>query len=195
MEKNPKIEINNSKIWGLFKNIKILHNHLEKEFDIFISIAKHKFKEFKEEIRKSSVPFDITQKYMKVCNIQNFKYNNFSISTLILIYADGMLSVAPKFNIVFSHIKKNKNKLCFNEMENNNDLYIYCKYISNFPIINFKYKNDIYDKIKSEFHEHNHKSQMFYKLILSLQEESLSYNDYEKRIGGIFLKKKKQRRL
>ena len=36
---------------------------------------------------------------------------------------------------------------------------------------------------------------MFYKLILSLQEESLSYNDYEKRIGGIFLKKKKQRRL
>jgi len=41
-------------------------------------------------------------------------------------------------------------------MENNNDLYIYCKYISNFPIINFKYKNDIYDKIKSEFHEHNH---------------------------------------
>ena len=29
---------------------------------------------------------------------------------------------------------------------------------------------------------------MFYKLILSLQEESLSYNDYEKRIGGIFLK-------
>jgi len=39
---------------------------------------------------------------MKVCNIQNFKYNNFSISTLILIYADGMLSVAPKFSYQIS---------------------------------------------------------------------------------------------
>jgi len=41
-------------------------------------------------------------KDMKVCNIQNFKYNNFSISTLILIYADGMLSVAPKFSYQIS---------------------------------------------------------------------------------------------
>jgi len=48
--------------------------------------------------------------------------------------------------------KKNKNKLCFNERENNNDLYIYYKNISNFAFINPKYINDIYDKIKSECH-------------------------------------------
>ncbi|KAG4094982.1 hypothetical protein H8356DRAFT_1399656, partial [Neocallimastix lanati (nom. inval.)] len=43
-----------------------------------------------------------------------------------------------------------------NEVENNNDLYIYYKYISNFPLINSKYINYIYDKIKSECHEHNY---------------------------------------
>jgi len=35
-------------------------------------------------------------------------------------------------------------------------LYIYYKYISNFPFINLKYINYIYDKIKSECHEHNY---------------------------------------
>ncbi|KAG4097069.1 hypothetical protein H8356DRAFT_1338848 [Neocallimastix lanati (nom. inval.)] len=36
-----------------------LHNHLKIEFDISISIMKHKYK---EEIRKSSAPFDIKLK-------------------------------------------------------------------------------------------------------------------------------------
>ncbi len=36
-----------------------LHNHLEKEFEASISITKHKIK---EEIRKSSTPFDIKPK-------------------------------------------------------------------------------------------------------------------------------------
>ena len=38
----------------------------------------------------------------------------------------------------------------------NNDLLIYYKYISNYPFINPKYIYDIYDKIKSECHEHNY---------------------------------------
>ena len=41
-------------------------------------------------------------------------------------------------------------------MENSNELYIYYKCISKFPFINPKYIYDIYDKIKSECHEHNY---------------------------------------
>jgi len=55
-----------------------------------------------------------------------------------------------------SELEKNKNKLCFNEVENNNDFYIQYKYISNFPFINLKYIHDIYYKIKSECHKQNY---------------------------------------
>jgi len=47
-------------------------------------------------------------------------------------------SFFPNINIKYcafhykNPLEKSKNKLYFNEMENNNDVYIYYKYISNF---------------------------------------------------------------
>ena len=38
-----------------------LHNHLEKEIDVSISVAKHKIK---EEIKKNSIPMDIKPKHI-----------------------------------------------------------------------------------------------------------------------------------
>ncbi|KAG4104184.1 hypothetical protein H8356DRAFT_1303905 [Neocallimastix lanati (nom. inval.)] len=40
---------------------KSLHNHLEKEIDVSISVAKHKIK---EEIKKNSIPMDIKPKHI-----------------------------------------------------------------------------------------------------------------------------------
>ncbi|KAG4088723.1 hypothetical protein H8356DRAFT_1361693 [Neocallimastix lanati (nom. inval.)] len=76
MEDNIEIEINKSKIYRCteYKTLnkcksliilndkkevlkyESLHNHLEKEIDVSISVAKHKIK---EEIKKNSIPMDI----------------------------------------------------------------------------------------------------------------------------------------
>jgi len=41
--------------------------------------------------------------------------------------------------------KKKKNKLCYNEVENNHKIYLFYKSIINFPFINPKYIFDIYN--------------------------------------------------
>ncbi|KAG4104186.1 hypothetical protein H8356DRAFT_1270745 [Neocallimastix lanati (nom. inval.)] len=65
MEDNIEIEINKSKIYRCteYKTLinevlkyESLHNHLKKEIDVSISVAKHKIK---EEIKKNSIPMDI----------------------------------------------------------------------------------------------------------------------------------------
>ncbi|ORX63230.1 hypothetical protein BCR32DRAFT_251688 [Anaeromyces robustus] len=96
------------------------------------------------------------------------------------IFADAISNasrkIIPNLNIKYcvwhykKSLEKQKNKLCFNEVDNNNDVYVYYKAISNLPFINPEYIFDIYFKIKKE---------------------SLSYNDYERRINGIWRKKQK----
>ena len=62
--------------------------------------------------------------------------------------------VFPNINIRYCiwHYKRNlevqKNKLCYNEVESDNDILIYYKTITNFPFINPYYIIDIYNKIK-----------------------------------------------
>ncbi|KAL6592323.1 hypothetical protein U3516DRAFT_517409, partial [Neocallimastix sp. 'constans'] len=71
--------------------------------------------------------------------------------------------VFPDINIKYRiwHYKraleiKEKNKLCLKEVENNINLDIHYKFISNFPFINPEYINDIYNKIKSECFEYKY---------------------------------------
>jgi len=55
-----------------------------------------------------------------------------------------------KYNILYykKSLEIQKNNLCLKEVENNNDLYIYYKAISNLPFINPERINDIYNEIK-----------------------------------------------
>ncbi|KAG4089387.1 hypothetical protein H8356DRAFT_1432094 [Neocallimastix lanati (nom. inval.)] len=97
-----------------------LHNHLEKEIDVSISVAKHKIK---EEIKKNSIPMDIKPKYIfnavsqemgLICpeystirsqiirninkhfppNIKTYLFSNYHKN----IFADGTFYTAPKFS-------------------------------------------------------------------------------------------------
>ncbi|KAL6632215.1 hypothetical protein U3516DRAFT_792336 [Neocallimastix sp. 'constans'] len=173
-----------------------LHNHLEKEIDVSISVTKHKIK---EEIKKNSIPMDIKPKHIfnvvsqemgLICPEYTYLFSNYHKN----IFADGTFYAAPKYSYqlfitrtyvgefnmfyttsisilknkkqstyetLFKEIKKNANKFrsnilittinfhCdFEQVKNNNDVYIYYKAISNLPFINPNYIFDIYIIIK-----------------------------------------------
>ncbi|KAG4086143.1 hypothetical protein H8356DRAFT_1434796 [Neocallimastix lanati (nom. inval.)] len=90
--------------------------------------------------------------------------------------------VFPNINIKYCvwhykrSLEKQKNILCYHEVKNNNDVYIYYKAISNLPYLNNIFPN----------------KPLFYKLINILkEEEKLSYNDYQRRTKGNWKKKQK----
>ncbi|KAG4089038.1 hypothetical protein H8356DRAFT_1432268 [Neocallimastix lanati (nom. inval.)] len=66
-----------------------LHNHLEKEIDVSISVAKHKIK---EEIKKNSIPMDIKPKHI---------FNAVS---------QEMGLICPEYSTIISQIIRNINK-------------------------------------------------------------------------------------
>ena len=72
--------------------------------------------------------------------------------------------VFPNINIRYCiwHYKRNlevqKNKLCYNEVEGDNEIYIYYKAITNFPFINPDYIIDIFNKIKKICDEKKYKN-------------------------------------
>eukprot|EP00833_Pecoramyces_ruminatium_P015376 jgi/Orpsp1_1/1189408/evm.model.d7180000071837.1 len=66
-----------------------LHNHSEKEFDVSVSIMKHKIK---DKIRKNSIPFEIKPKRI---------FNEVS---------QEMGYICPEYNSIKSQIKRNINK-------------------------------------------------------------------------------------
>ncbi|KAL6590633.1 hypothetical protein U3516DRAFT_674535, partial [Neocallimastix sp. 'constans'] len=66
-----------------------LHNHLEKEIDVSISVAKHKIK---EEIKKNSIPMDIKPKHI---------FNAVS---------QEMRLICPEYSTIRSQIIRNINK-------------------------------------------------------------------------------------
>ncbi|ORY87241.1 hypothetical protein LY90DRAFT_618943 [Neocallimastix californiae] len=68
---------------------KSLHNHLEKEIDVSISVAKHKIK---EEIKKNSIPMDIKPKHI---------FNAVS---------QEMGLICPEYSTIRSQIIRNINK-------------------------------------------------------------------------------------
>ncbi|KAG4105542.1 hypothetical protein H8356DRAFT_1405925 [Neocallimastix lanati (nom. inval.)] len=109
MEDNIEIEINKSKIYRCteYKTLnkcksliilndkkevlkyESLHNHLEKEIDVSISVAKHKIK---EEIKKNSIPMDIKPKHI---------FNAVS---------QEMRLICPEYSTIRSQIIRNINK-------------------------------------------------------------------------------------
>ncbi|KAG4101428.1 hypothetical protein H8356DRAFT_1383400 [Neocallimastix lanati (nom. inval.)] len=66
-----------------------LHNHLEKEIDVSISVAKHKIK---EEIKKNSIPMDIKPKHI---------FN---------VVSQEMGLICPEYSTIRSQIIRNVNK-------------------------------------------------------------------------------------
>jgi len=97
---------------------------------------------------------------------KNAKKNNNIIITIKNFHCDFEKSISNAVKKVFPDInikyyiwhykrvlklkKKKKNKLCRKKVENDIDLYIHYKFISNFPFINHEYINYIYNKIKSK---------------------------------------------
>ncbi|ORX61817.1 hypothetical protein BCR32DRAFT_251741 [Anaeromyces robustus] len=216
-------------------------SELNKFYTTSISILKNKKEATYETLFKEIIK-----------NVNKFREN--SITTQINLHCDFEIAISnaarkiiPNLNIKYcvwhykKSLEKQKNKLCFNEVDNNNDVYVYYKAISNLPFINPEYIFDIYFKIKSackkknysnfleflEYFKNNYlhkyntnnwnyykniehitnnasesfnnylnnlfpKKPSFFKLIYILKkEESLSYNDYERRINGIWRKKQK----
>ena len=203
----------------------ILKNKQESTYEIL-------FKEIKKNVRIINNNIDIHPKYFH-CDFEKGISN-------------AVLKVFPSANIKYCiwHYKRsleiNKNKICFKEVEENNDLYIYYKAITNFPFINSEYIIDIFNKIKSKCQQKNHntflnfleyykktyilsyeikfwnyfeniehitnnvsesynnylnnlfsKKPTFFKLLYILQKEETSIrNDYERRIAGIWKKRK-----
>ncbi|KAG4087793.1 hypothetical protein H8356DRAFT_1328519 [Neocallimastix lanati (nom. inval.)] len=151
------------------------HNHPEKEYDVSLSIMKHKIK---DGIEKSSIPFELPSNVTTFVEIHNESELKLFREYDDDIFVDGTFFITPKFsyqifitrtyakeldtaktvfpntNIKYCiwHYKKSleikKNKLCYNEVKNDNNIFIYYKAISNLPFINPKYIFDIYVIIK-----------------------------------------------
>ncbi|KAL6626084.1 hypothetical protein U3516DRAFT_658603 [Neocallimastix sp. 'constans'] len=179
-----------------------LHNHLEKEIDVSISVAKHKIK---EEIKKNSIPMDIKPKHI---------FNAVS---------QEMGLICPEYSTIRSQIIRNINKQFPPNIKGFDDIPIESEYykmkrnenfmiFKNTDLIIFQspfqaYLFSNYHKnIFADEHLTNNASEsynsylnnifpnkpLFYKLIYILkEEENLSYNDYQRRTKGNWKKKQK----
>ncbi|ORX64802.1 hypothetical protein BCR32DRAFT_286851 [Anaeromyces robustus] len=154
-------------------------SELNKFYTTSISILKNKKEATYETLFKEIIK-----------NVNKFREN--SITTQINLHCDFEIAISnaarkiiPNLNIKYcvwhykKSLEKQKNKLCFNEVDNNNDNI---EHITNNASESFNnYLNNLFPKKPS-----------FFKLIYILKkEESLSYNDYERRINGIWRKKQK----
>lgn len=77
--------------------------------------------------------------------------------------SNAVLKIFPASNIKFCiwHYKRaleiQKNKICYNEVDTNNRVFILYRSITNFPFINPEYIYDIYNKFKEESETNNYK--------------------------------------
>ncbi|KAL6600926.1 hypothetical protein U3516DRAFT_669642 [Neocallimastix sp. 'constans'] len=179
-----------------------LHNHLEKEIDVSISVAKHKIK---EEIKKNSIPMDIKPKHI---------FNAVS---------QEMGLICPEYSTIRSQIIRNINKQFPPNIKSFDDIPIESEYykakrnenfmiFKNTDLIIFQSPFQAYlfsnchKNIFADEHLTNNASEsynsylnnifpnkpLFYKLIYILkEEENLSYNDYQRRTKGNWKKKQK----
>ena len=107
------------------------------------------FRESKKNICKNNNNINVTPKHFR-CDFEQAISNAF-------------LKIFPFLDIKYCiwHFKRaleiQKNKLCYNEVDEDNNVLINYKIITNFPFINPKYIFDIYNKIKSESQTNNNK--------------------------------------
>ncbi|KAG4086324.1 hypothetical protein H8356DRAFT_1434641 [Neocallimastix lanati (nom. inval.)] len=186
-----------------FSNLK-KNNSIYKctECDASISITKYRVK---EEIRKSSTPFDI--KLERIFNEiskevgRHFK-QNYLYNTIINIFEDGTFKIVPKggyqvtknlrsviitSKIIHCDFEKGisnaAKKKVFPDL---NIKYLYLK----FPFINPEYINDINNKIKQYFEITYLKDyEIKYWNCYDNIEHSLFYDDYKMRKSGAWEKK------
>ncbi|KAL6601855.1 hypothetical protein U3516DRAFT_802221 [Neocallimastix sp. 'constans'] len=159
-----------------------LHNHLEKEIDVSVSVAKHKIK---EEIKKNSISMDIKLKHI---------FNAVS-QEMGLIY--------PEYSTIRSKIIRNINKQFPPNIKSFDDIPIESKYYkwSNTLITTINFHCDFEQEHLTNSASESYNSYLnnifpnkplFYKLIYILkEEENLSYNDYQRRTKGTWKKKQK----
>ncbi|KAG4089292.1 hypothetical protein H8356DRAFT_1432006 [Neocallimastix lanati (nom. inval.)] len=187
-----------------------LHNHLEKEIDVSISVAKHKIK---EEIKKNSIPMNIKPKHIfnavsqemgLICpeystirsqiirNINKQFPPNIKSFDDIPIESKSYKTKRNENFMIFKNDakkKKQKNILCYHEVKNNNDYNVnnwnYYENIEHFT-------NNASESYNSYLNNIFPNKPLFYKLIYILkEEENLSYNDYQRRTKGTWKKKAK----
>ncbi|ORY87242.1 hypothetical protein LY90DRAFT_498499 [Neocallimastix californiae] len=187
-----------------------LHNHLEKEIDVSISVAKHKIK---EEIKKNSIPMDIKPKHIFNAVSQEMGLICPEYSTIRSQIIRNINKQFPPNIKSFDDIpteskyyktKRNENFIIFK----NTDLiifqslfqaYLFSNYHKNYNGNNWNYYENIEHLTNNASESYNSYSNnifpnkpLFYKLIYILkEEENLSYNDYQRRTKGNWKKKQK----
>ncbi|KAG4088990.1 hypothetical protein H8356DRAFT_1432361 [Neocallimastix lanati (nom. inval.)] len=131
-----------------------------KELDSFYTTSFAILKNKEQETYK--MLFEKLKKNANTCN------NNIRIETKNLhcdferAISKAAKTIFPNTNIKYCiwHYKKSleikKNKLCYNEVKNNNNIFIYYKAISNLPFINPEYIFDIYVIIKIKSIKNNY---------------------------------------
>ncbi|KAL6590017.1 hypothetical protein U3516DRAFT_675049 [Neocallimastix sp. 'constans'] len=146
-----------------------LHNHLEKEIDVSISVAKHKTK---EEIKKHSILMDIKPKHI---------FNAVS---------QEMGLICPEYSTIRSQIIRNINKQFPPNIKSFDDIPIESEYYKTKRNENFMiFKNTDLIIFQSPFQAYLFSN--YHKNIFADEEENLSYNDYQKRTKGNWKKKQK----
>ncbi|KAG4081268.1 hypothetical protein H8356DRAFT_1439119 [Neocallimastix lanati (nom. inval.)] len=214
-----------------------LHNHLEKEIDVSISVAKHKIK---EEIKKNSIPMDIKPKHIFNAVSQEMglicpEYSTIRSQIIRNINKQFPLNIKSFDDISieseYYKTKRNENFMIFKNTDliifqspfqaylfsNYHKIYLsnalittinfHCDFeqgISNaarqdFPNINIKYCVWHYKRSLEKqknilcYHEvkNNNDVYIYYKAISNLPRRNLSYNDYQRRTKGNWKKKQK----
>ncbi|ORY17894.1 hypothetical protein LY90DRAFT_517527 [Neocallimastix californiae] len=172
-----------------------LHNHLEKEIDVSISVAKHKIK---EEIKENSIPMDIKPKHIFNAVSQEMRLICPEYSTIRSQIIRNINKQFPPNIKSFDDIpieseyyktKRNENFMIFK----NTDLIIFQSPFQAYLFSNY-HKNIFADERLTNNASESYNSYLnnifpnkplFYKLIYILkEEENLSYNDYQRRTKG-----------
>ncbi|ORY20529.1 hypothetical protein LY90DRAFT_516721 [Neocallimastix californiae] len=176
-----------------------LHNHLEKEIDVSISVAKHKIK---EEIKKNSIPMDIKPKHIfnavshemgLICP----EYRSQIIRNINKQFPPNIKSFDDiPIESEYYKTKRNENFMIFK----NTDLIIFQSPFQAYLFSNYHQNifadehltNNASESYNSYLNNIFPNKPLFYKLIYILkEEENLSYNDYQRRTKGNWKKKQK----
>jgi len=151
-----------------------LNDFYTTSFSLLRNKKQETYEKLFEEIKKNVSPYN--------SGIGNALMNFHCVFEKSIFHS--VKKVFPNVNIKYYiwHYKRSleiqKNKLCYREVEDNNNIYIYYKAISNFPYINPMYINDIYKKIENECQSLSY--YQFSKFLEYFKKTYLHSNGYDK---------------
>ncbi|KAG4083477.1 hypothetical protein H8356DRAFT_1357362 [Neocallimastix lanati (nom. inval.)] len=148
------------------------HNHPKKEYDVSLSIMKHKIK---NGIEKSSIPFGIKIKPL---------YNKIS---------KEMRFICPEYNSIKSQISRNLNKKLPSNLTTFTEIHNKSKYYKPKRVIKYLLQELTLKKSLNSYLINLFPTKpSYYELIDKLNElEHLPYYDYQRKIRGIWKIKKR----